>query len=44
MAEPILEVPAHITALPEEEQGPALVQAIHDRKANVSRETDGQAP
>lgn len=32
MSEPILEVPAHIAALPEEEQGPALVKAIHDRK------------
>lgn len=32
MREPILEVPAHIAALPEEEQGPALVKAIHDRK------------
>lgn len=30
--EPITEIPAHIRALPEAEQGPALVKAIHDRK------------
>ena len=30
--EPILEIPEHIKALPEPEQGPALVKAIHDRK------------
>ena len=30
--EPILEIPEHIAALPEEEQGPALVEAIHARK------------
>lgn len=35
----ITEIPAHIRALPEAEQGPALVKAIHDRKADVSRET-----
>lgn len=32
MSEPILEIPAHIAALPEAEQGPALVAAIHDRR------------
>lgn len=37
--EHITEIPAHIRALPEAEQGPALVKAIHDRKADVSRET-----
>ena len=30
--DPILEIPAHIAALPENEQGPALVRAIHERK------------
>ena len=30
----ILAVPAHIAVLPEEEQGPALVQEIHDRKGS----------
>lgn len=35
MPTPITEIPAHIRALPEEEQGPALVKAIHDRKADT---------
>lgn len=30
--DPILGIPAHIAALPEEEQGPALVEAIQARK------------
>lgn len=30
--EEITEIPAHIKALPEAEQGPALVEAIHQRK------------
>ena len=30
--EPILQIPEHIAALPEEEQGPALVKEIHDRR------------
>lgn len=42
MAEPITEIPDHIAALPEEEQGPALVKAIHDRKAKVTQH--GTAP
>ena len=33
MPEPITQIPAHIATLPVEEQGPALVKAIHDRKA-----------
>lgn len=32
MPEPITGIPPHIAALPEEEQGPALVQAIHERR------------
>lgn len=32
MSEPITGIPAHIAALPEAEQGPALVQAIHERR------------
>ena len=32
MSKPITGIPAHIAALPEEEQGPALVQAIHERR------------
>lgn len=32
MPNPIMGIPPHIRALPEAEQGPALVQAIHERK------------
>lgn len=43
MSEPITEIPDHIRSLPEEEQGPALVKAIHDRKAVEQRRAEFNA-